>query len=110
MPSPVPISITTLPNSISDLDIEITSEEEPFYPTREPEMDKQLEFKAGLPEDFSGKEEDAMRWLLAMKAYFRINNHIYKDDKMVILVFFNKMSTGSGVTFTEGWYIKLVDP
>ena len=35
-------------------------------------------FKAGLPEDFSGKNEDAMHWLLAMKAYFGMNDHISK--------------------------------
>ena len=27
---------------------------------------------AGLPEDFSGREGDATRWILAMKAYFII--------------------------------------
>ena len=50
-----------------------------------------------------------MRWLLAMKAYFGMNDHIYKDDKMVILVFLNKMRNGRGGTFTKGWYMKLVD-
>ena len=44
-----------------------------------------------------------------MKAYFGMNNHIYKDDKTVVLIFLNKMSKGRGGTFTEGWYIKLVN-
>ena len=67
------------------------------------------ELKAGLPEDFSGKEEDAMRWLLAMKAYFGMNDKIYKDEKIIVLVFLNKMSKVRGATFTKGWYMKLVN-
>ena len=73
-------------------------------------MSKPTEFKARLPEDFSGRNEDAMHWLLAMKAYFEMNNEIYKDDKTIVLVFLNKMSKGGGGAFTEGWYIKLVNP
>ena len=68
-----------------------------------------LEFKAGLPEDFFGKNDDVTRWLLAMKAYFGMNNHLYKDDKTVMLVFLNKMSKERGATFTEGWYLKLIN-
>ena len=45
-----------------------------------------------------------------MKAYFRMNEEIYKDEKNVVLVFLNKMSKGRGGTFTEVWYIKLVNP
>ena len=44
-----------------------------------------------------------------MKAYFGMNDHIYKDDKTVMLVFLNKMSKGRGGTFAKGWYIKLVN-
>ena len=51
-----------------------------------------------------------MRWLLAMKACFGMNNKIYKDDKTIMLVFLNKLSKGRGGTFAEGWYMKLVDP
>ena len=35
-----------------------------------------IELKAELPEDFSGRQEDAMRWILCMKAYFIINRDI----------------------------------
>ena len=44
-----------------------------------------------------------------MKAYFGMNNEIYKDEKNVVLVFLNKMSKGRGGTFTEGWYLKLIN-
>ena len=72
-------------------------------------MTHPIEYKAGLPEDFSGKNDDATQWLLAMKAYFRINNEIYKDDKTIVLVFLNIMSKGRGSNFTEGWYLKLIN-
>ena len=72
-------------------------------------MSKPTEIKAGLPEDFSGKNEDATYWLLAIKAYYGMNDKIYKDNKTAILVFLNKMSKGRGGTFTEGWYMKLVN-
>ena len=65
-------------------------------------MSRPTEFKAGPPEDFSGKNDDATCWLLAMKAYFGMNEEIYKDKKNVILVFLNKMSKGRGGTFAEG--------
>ena len=52
---------------IQDPDIEITSEseEETFEPAEDNHMEVALmmtstKFKAGLPEDFSGKNEDAM--------------------------------------------------
>ena len=73
-------------------------------------MSKPTEIKARLLHDFSGRNEDATQWLLAMKAYFGMNEEIYKEEKNVILVFLNKMSKGRGGTFTEGWYIKLVNP
>ena len=117
---PLPITISTLPEPnlepIPDPDIDITSEseEETFEPAEDNCMEVALmttptEYKAGLLEDFSGKNDNATCWLLAMKAYFRMNNHIYKDDKTVILIFLNKMSKGRGAIFTEGWYIKLVN-
>ena len=73
-------------------------------------MSRPTEFKAGLPEDFSGKNDDAMRWLLAMKAYFVINAEIYMDNATTILIFLNKLSKGRGATFAEGWYMKLANP
>ena len=44
-----------------------------------------------------------------MKAYFGMNKEIYRDEKNVVLVFLNKMSKGRGGTFTEGWYLKLIN-
>ena len=73
-------------------------------------MSRPTKFKAGLPEDFSGKNDDAMRWLLAMKAYFVINEKIYTEDATTVLIFLNKLSKGRGATFAEGWYMKLANP
>ena len=72
-------------------------------------MSKPNEIKAGLLEDFSGKNEDTTQWLLAMKAYFRMHEEIYKKEKNIILVFLTKMSKGRGETFAEGWYLKLIN-
>ena len=73
-------------------------------------MLRQTEFKAGLPEDFSGKNDDTMHWLLAMKAYFIINTGIYTEDATTVLIFLNKLSKGRGATFAKGWYMKLANP
>ena len=117
---PLPIIISTLPKPalepIPGPDIEITSDEEETFEHAEDNhmevalMSKPTKIKVGLPEDFSGKNDNAMHWLLAMKAYVGMNEEIYKDNKTVVLVFLNKMSKGRGGTFTEGWYIKLVNP
>ena len=72
-------------------------------------MSKPTKIKAGLPDDFSRKNKDATHWLVAMKAYFGMNDQIYKDKKNIVLVFLNKMSKGRGGTFAEGWYIKLIN-
>ena len=73
-------------------------------------MSRPTEFKAGLPEDFSGKNDDIMRWLLAMIAYFVINRKVYTEDTTTILIFLNKLSKGRGATFAKGWYMKLANP
>ena len=73
-------------------------------------MSRPTEFKAGLLEVFSGKNDNAMHWLLAMKAYFVMNNAVYTDDATTVLIFLNKMSKGSGGTFAKGWYLKLANP
>ena len=73
-------------------------------------MTQPTEYKAGLPEDFSGRNNDAMCWLLAMKAYFVVNARVYMDEKITVLTFLNKLSKGRGATFTEGWYMKLANP
>ena len=67
------------------------------------QMSRPTEFKAGLPEDFSGRNEDTTRWLLAMKAYFVINERVYTEDTTTVLIFLNKLSKGRGTTFAEGW-------
>ena len=84
-----PLTITAIPKQRTptpDPDIEITSEEEPFALTPEqPLYDKETmatkptELKAGLPGDFSERNEDATWWLLTMKAYFLMNKAIYDD-------------------------------
>ena len=73
------------------------------------QITRPTEFKAGLPEDFSGRNEDATRWLLAMKAYFIINERVYTEDATTVLIFLNKLSKGRGATFAEGWYMKLAN-
>ena len=118
---PLAISISTLPEPSTEpaLDPDITltseSEEETYEPARDYCMEVALmsrptEFKAGLPEDFSGRNDDATRWLLAMKAYFVINNKVYTEDATTVLIFLNKLSKGRGATFAEGWYMKLANP
>ena len=72
-------------------------------------MSRLTEFKAGLPEDFSGKNDNTTHWLLAMKAYFIINEKVYTEDMTTILIFLNKLSKGRGATFAEGWYTKLAN-
>ena len=72
-------------------------------------MSKTNKIKVGLLEDFSRKNGDTMCWLLAMKAYFGMNQEINKDKKNIIIVFLNKMSKGKGGAFTEGWYLKLIN-
>ena len=118
---PLAITISTLPDPptepVPDPDIAITSKsEEEIYELAEDHrmeialMSRPTEFKAGLPEDFSGKNDDATRWLLAMKAYFVINVKVYTEDATTILIFLNKLTKGRGATFAEGWYMKLANP
>ena len=65
---------------------------------------------AGEPDNFSGKGEDTLRWLLTMKAYFGINQDYYNDERKIIMIFLNKLTTGRAGTFTEGWYLRLNNP
>ena len=117
---PLLITISTLPEPSSEPilnpDIVLTSEskEETYEPTEDlcmeiANMSRPTEFKAGLPEDFSGKNDDVTQWLLAMKAYFIINAGIYTEDATIVLIFLNKLSKGRGATFAEGWYMKLAN-
>ena len=66
------------------------------------------ELKAGLPGNFSSKKENANLWLLMMKAYVAINPTLY-EEKNKILAFLNKMDTGCGKSFAEGWLMKCAD-
>ena len=108
---PLPLTISTLPELTSepvpDPDIVITSEseEETYEPAEDKHMDIALmsrptEFKAGLLEDFSGKNDNATHWLLAVKAYFAMNDKIYKEEKTTMLIFLNKLSKGRGGTLS----------
>ena len=88
---------------VPDPDVTLTSEsEEETYELAEDNrmdvalMSRPTEFKAGLPEDFSRKNDDATCWLLAMKAYFVINEKIYTEDATTVLIFLNKLSKGRG--------------
>ena len=103
--------------SVPDPDITITSEsEEETYELAEDNhmeialMSRPTKFKAGLPKDFSGQNDNAMCWLLVMKAYFVINKKVYSEDVTTVLIFLNKLSKGRGATFAEGWYMKLANP
>ena len=98
-----------------DITLTSESEKETYKPAEDNRMEIALmsrptEFKAGLPEDFSGKNDDATQWLLAMKAYFVINDKVYTEDATTILIFLNKLSKGRGATFAEGWDMKLANP
>ena len=63
----------------------------------------------GEPNNFSGKGEDATRWLMVMKAYFDIHQDYYDDEKRITMVFLNKLNTGRAGTFAKGWYLKLTN-
>ena len=67
------------------------------------------ELKAALPTDFSGKNDDATRWIKAMKAYFVLNATLYSSDTAKIMTTLNKMSGGRGAPYTETWYNKMAD-
>ena len=70
---------------------------------------KPAEINARLPEDFYGKNEDTTCWLMAMKAYFIMNEEIYLNKKHMVMVFLNKVSKGRGATFAKGWYTELTN-
>ena len=59
------------------------------------------ELKAALPSDFSGKNDDATRWIKAMKAYFILNATIYSSDTAKVMTTLNKMSRGRGAPYAE---------
>ena len=67
------------------------------------------ELKAALPSDFSGKNDDATRWIKAMKAYFTLNATLYSSDAAKIMTTLNKMSGGRGAPYAETWYDRMAD-
>ena len=67
------------------------------------------ELKATLPSDFSRKEDDATRWIKAMKAYFSLNATLYSSDAVKIMTTLNKMSGGRGAPYAETWYDRMTD-
>ena len=76
----------------------------------DPDEDNEMpELKAGLPGNFSEKEEDANLWLLQMKAYFALSPSLY-EEKNKILAFLNKMDQGRGKSFSEGWLMACANP
>ena len=105
---PDPWTIPDLPDAgRMEYDPRIENDPEPEWVRRITYDDEDgIELTAGLPRNFSGKEEDATRWILSMKAYFSINRETY-NDKAQTLVTLNKMRTRRGATFSEGWYLKL---
>ena len=69
------------------------------------------ELKASLPRNFSGREEDANLWLLAMKAYLTMNPSLYEEkEKNKILAFLNKMGVGHSKSFAKGQLMKCASP
>ena len=67
------------------------------------------ELKTALPADFSGKNDDATRWIKAMKAYFTLNSTLYSSDAAKIMTTLNKMSSGRGAPYAKTWYDKMAD-
>jgi len=67
-----------------------------------------VDVKAGLPEDFSGRSDDARQWILAMSTYFNMCRTQYTSKQMK-LILLNKMSKGQDTNFSEGWLSKIAD-
>ena len=52
------------------------------------------EIKATLPTYFSGETKDAVCWMKAMKAYFKVNPSTYTSNDTKTVTTLNKMSKG----------------
>ena len=116
-----PMSIDSASNQIeagSTMNVDVSNKEmtEPLnkdYKDPEPAWIRRISDQpilVGEPDNFSGKGEDAMRWLMVMKAYFEIHQDYYDDKRRITMVFLSKLTTGRAGTFTEGWYMKLANP
>jgi hypothetical protein len=75
----------------------------------QPNAPRSTELKAGLPNDFSENAEDTACWLLAITAYFSMNQSIYNNDTKKTLTALNKMSKWRGKFFSEAWYYKIAN-
>ena len=49
------------------------------------DYDDMPELKARLPGNFSGRQEGANLWLLAMKAYFAMNPTFYNEKNKILV-------------------------
>jgi hypothetical protein len=58
------------------------------------------ELKASIPDDILGNAEDTAHWLLAMTAYFGMDQSIYDNDTKTLTAH-NKMSKRSRKFFSE---------
>ena len=65
--------------------------------------------KDALPEIFSGETEDAIQWVNAMKAYFRINPSTFTTDDAKSVTMLNRMGKGRGKYFADTWLRILAD-
>ena len=84
---PEPTSNQIEAGSTMDLDLsdkEETESSEEDYKDPEPTRIRRITNEPtllGEPDNFSGKGEDATRWLMAMKAYFLLNEDFYDDER-----------------------------
>ena len=62
-----------------------------------------------LPEVFSGETEDAIRWVNAMEAYFRVNPSTFTSDDVKSVTLLNRMGKGQGKYFVDTWLRILAD-
>ena len=79
----------------------------PSAPTVPPMSSHPSELKVALPADFSSKNNDATRWIKAMKAYFMLNSTLYSSNAAKIMTTLNKMSNGRGAPYAETWLLPL---
>ena len=67
---------------------------------------RRSEIKIGQPTAYDGKAEKANRWILAVDAYLRLNQHIYTSDKMKILFTLLFCTEGHPSQWAESIYTK----
>ena len=62
-----------------------------------------------LPEVFSGETEDAIQWVNAMEAYFRVNPSTFTNDDIKSVTLLNRMGKGQEKYFADTWLHILAD-